>query len=250
MNPAARATATATVALLVAGTLPRGGPAFALAVLGWVAVVVVDAAVLAGRGGRRPLVPAAAVAAVGAPGVVLATGSMTWERVPLILAATVMATFVMALFTPRRHDATITVSVTLLIACITGLGGAGVLVMRSVSAGFRWTGGLLLLSVVPHAAATVAGHLRGTTAALPVRVVSGGAIGGALLLALNPPFGLIVTVVLTLVGLGAGSGAAVVTATLRGTTRDPRSRPSGPAILVAPLLAAPVAAFVALATSA
>ena len=248
----ARAAAAAVVGLLVVVTLPSGGSRFALAVLVWAAVVVADAAVLLGRGGQRPLVPATAVAALGVPGAVLLAGSMTWERVPLILAATVLSAFLLALITPRRHDVTTTISVTVLIACITGLGGAGLLVLRSVSAGFRWTAGLLLLSVLPHAAATVAGRLRGTPAALPVRVVCGGALAGALLLALNPPFGLIVTVALTVVGVGAGAGAAALTAALPGSAgaADPHRGLAALAVLIAPLLAAPVAAFVALATSA
>lgn len=245
-----RVAATAAVAVLVAATLPSGGRLFATAVLVWVGVALVAVAELLAAAGQRPLVPAAAVAALGVPLSVLVAGSTTWERLPLILAAMVLATFVIALVAPRHRDTTTTLSVTALAASVTGLGSAGVLVLRSASAGFRWTLGLLLLSVVPLVAAAVAARAGGVSVALPVRVVSAGAIGGALLLALDTPFGLIVTIVLTLVGLGAGWAAEALTVALPGASdRGGDERPVI-AALVAPLLAAPVAAFVALATSA
>lgn len=249
MTPA-RSAANVGVLVLAAVTLPTGGRMFAAAVLVWAVVVLIAVAELLARAGHRPVVPAAAVAALGVPGSVLVVGSTTWEQVPLILAAMVLVAFVLALIAPRRRDLTTTLSVTALAAAITGLGSAGMLVLRSASAGFRWTMGLLLLTVVPLVAATLAERSRDVSAALAVRVVSAGAIGGALLLALDTPFGVIVIIVLTALGLGAGWAAEALMAALTGAS-DKRGTSQSPvtAVLLAPLLAAPVAAFVALATS-
>lgn len=241
--------ATVAVAVLVTATLPTGGRLFAAAMLVWAGVVLVAVAELLGGARHRPLVPAAAVAALGVPVSVLVVGSTTWERLPLILAAMLLVAFVIALIAPRR-DVTTILSMTALAALLTGLGSAGVLVLRSASAGFRWTLGLLLLTAVPLAAAAVAERAGGVSTALPVRVVSAGAIGGALLLALDTPFGLVVTVVLTAVGLGAGWAAEALTVALPGASGRGVDQPPVLAALLAPLLAAPVAAFVALATSA
>lgn len=242
--------ATVAVAVLVTATLPAGGRLFAAAMLVWAGVVLVAVAELLAGARHRPLVPAAAVAALGVPVSVLVVGSTTWERLPLILAAMLLVAFVIALIAPRRRDVTTILSMTALAALLTGLGSAGVLVLRSASAGFRWTLGLLLLTAVPLAAAAVAERTGGVSTALPVRVVSAGAIGGALLLALDTPFGLVVTVVLTAVGLGAGWAAEALTVALPGASGRGVDQQPVLAALLAPLVAAPVAAFVALAASA
>lgn len=240
------------VGLAVAATLPGGGRMFAAAVLLWCAVMLVQLSDLLAAGGRRPVVPAAAVAALGAPIGLLLAGEQTWDRVPMLMAAMLLAAFVLALAAPRKTDVTLTLAATVLPAVLLGLGAAGVLVLRSAAAGFRWTVGLLLLTAAPVGVGAVAQRLAGAPAQTSARVVSAGAIGGALLLAADPPFGPVVTVVLTVVGLAAGWAAAAVTAVLvAAEAPDDGQRPRGVAALAtmtAPMVAAPIAAFLALAT--
>jgi hypothetical protein len=242
----ARAAAAGAAGAAVLVTLPGGGRWFAAAVLLWGGVVLLELAVT----GHRPLVPAAAVGGIGPPVGMLTVGQMTWDGLPLVMAAMLLAAFVLALVSPRRRDLTTTLAATVLPALVVGLGTAGVLVLRSATAGFRWTLGMVAAAAVP----VVLGALAGRSAAgaeHAVRVVSGGAIGGALLFGLSPPFGVVTAVVLAGAGLAAGWAATVLWEVIPGRSTGAAGAAGRAAVmtaLVAPLLAAPAAAFLAFAT--
>lgn len=244
---------TAAVAVAVVATLPAGGRVFAAAVLLWGGVLLVEVSELAGSGGRRPLVPAVAVAALGPPVGLLAAGEHTWDRMPMLMAWMLLAAFILALVGPRKVDVTVTLGATVLPALLLGFGTGGVLVLRSAGAGFRWTLGVLLLTAGPVVLGAVAEQIAGAAAQTPTRVVSAGAIGGAMLFGANAPFGVVVTLVLTAAGLGAGWAMGALTSALAGTgaaDEEQRSRQAALSALAAPLVAAPIAAFLAFATQA
>jgi hypothetical protein len=226
----------------LAAALPAGGRWFAAAVFVCAAAALVELTRLLGRTRQRPLVPGAAVAAVGVP-LALAGGAPSWDRVPLVIATALLASFGLALFV-RRDGRVVTLSTTVLAAVVVGLGAGGLLVLRSTTAGFRWTLGLLLLATVPEIAAAVAEAVHGAVKPAAARVVAAGAIAGALLMAANPPFDAIAVAAVTAVGLGGGWAAVQLTAAL-GAHRG------GAAVslpwLAGPLLAAAPVSFVALA---
>lgn len=247
MTAARRALAGAAgVAVLV--TLPAGGRVFATAVLVWGVAVLLEVSALLAARGQRPLLPASAVGAVGAPATLLAAGAASWEGVPLVMAFTVLGAFVLALAAPRKRDVTTVLGVTVLPALVVGLGTAGVLVLRAAAAGFRWTLGMIALAAVPALVGGAVSRFVDPSADTPARVVSAGAIGGALLLAMSPPLGIVTTVVLVGLGVAAGLAAAALVAVLpRGDHAHRWADGMVLTGLVAPLLAAPAVTFLALA---
>jgi hypothetical protein len=243
----ARFAAAGAAGAAVLVTLPGGGRWFAAAVLLWGGVVLLELAVA----GHRPLVPAAAVGGLGPPVGVLTMGQMTWDGVPMVMAAMLLAAFVLALVSARRRTITLTLGATVLPALVVGLGTAGVLVLRSATAGFRWTLGMVAVAAFPVVLGALAGRSAAAGTEPAVRVVSGGAVCGALLFGLSPPFGAVTAVVLAGVGLAAGWAATVLAAVIAGQDADvvpPGGRAAVLTALAAPLLAAPVAAFLAFAT--
>lgn len=244
---AARRAVAGAAGVGVLATLPAGGRAFATAVLVWGAAVLLEVAALLAVGGQRPLVPASAAGAVGAPAALLGAGAASWERLPLVMAFMVLGAFVLALAAPRKRDMTTVLGVTVLPALVVGLGTAGMLVLRTAAAGFRWTLGMIAVAVLPALVGGAVGRFADPAADTPARVISAGAIGGALLLAMSPPLGIVTTVVLVVLGVVAGLGAAALIAVLPGGAHQP-GWADGMVLtaLAAPLLAAPAVAFLAL----
>lgn len=243
----ARLGAGAAAALAVLATLPLGGRLFAGAVALWGAMVLLELVVRLGAVGQRPLLPASAVGALGAPLVATAAGASGWERLPLLMAMMLLAAFAVALVAPRKRHITSTLGATVLPGLLVGVGTAGMIVLRSATAGFRWTVGLLLVTALPVLLGALAARRsdRGTDGRVPV--VVGGAAGGALLLGLRPPFDPVTTAVLLAAGLGAGWAAVALAAVL--PPDDTRAeRVALLPVAAAPLIAAPVVAFLAFAT--
>lgn len=244
-RPVAAVAAGAAVLL----ALPAGGRAFAAAVLLWGAVTLLELTALLAAVAHRPLVPAAALG-LAMPIGVLTVGEPAWDRLPLLLALMLLAGFVLALVTPRKRQITSVLAATMLSGLAVGLGTAGVLVLRSAGAGFRWTVGVVAATALPVLLAAAARRFGAGAADGAVRVVTGGAVGGALLFALNPPFGIVTTPLLVIGGVAAGWAAAALVAMPGHAGGRPAQQAVALSALTAPLLAAPAAAFLALATQA
>ena len=241
------AAAAAAIALVV--TLPTGARTFAAAVALLGAVVLLEVAARLAGVGQRPLVPAAAVGAVGAPLAVAAAGASGWERLPLLMALMLLAAFGVALVAPRKRQITRTLGATVLPGLLVGMGAAGLVVLRSATAGFRWTVGLLLMTALPVLLGALAARVEDRGADVPVRMVAAGAVGGALLLGLRPPFDVVTSALLLCAGVGGAWAATALTAAVR-DDREGAQWASDAVLrtLTAPLIAGPVVAFVAFAT--
>lgn len=203
--PVAAATGTATVIALVAGPRP-----FAILVVILAALLLVDLSSVLGSAGPRPVVPAAAVPAVGLPALVALRPEQGWTATPDLVAGGVLAAFLAMLVFGRRHDVTDVLGATALAGLVVGLGAGGLLLLRSLPDGFRWVLGVVLVVVVVEVARQVATARMEATPAAGATVAAAFVTGGLLLAAGDPPFTLASTAGVTAVALVATAAAGLV----------------------------------------
>lgn len=171
--------APVTGALAVAG-LVLGDEAFTWLVLVATTIAVVDLSVVMGRTGTRPILPAALVAALGAPLTVVAgEGDQTVaaaDGIADVVAIAVLLAFTLVLASGRRRSLVPALGVTLTVGLLTGAGSAAVLLLHGLSEGTRWVTTLLLTIAVVSATGLVVRVLQQRAAArAPSAVGSSGA---------------------------------------------------------------------------
>ena len=234
-------------------SVTRGGRPFAFAVLVAAAVALLHISAALDATGPRPIVAAAAVAGLGLPLRLLIDPSLRLETLPGFIAAMVLLAFVAAMIAGRRSDIARAISATFLCGLLVALGAGGLLLLREFRAGLRWTVALLLLILVPEAAAFVALRARGMslTAREAVRFVAAAAVGGALLALAGRPLTAGVTAALVAVCLAAMYAGALMHRVVRAESAA-ADQAAGLALrpTVALLLAAPLVFLLASATQA
>lgn len=242
----------AALALLVA-TVAGGGRGFGVAVIAAAAVALWQLSEALDATGPRPVVAAAAVAGLGAPLRVVLDRRAGLDAIPGLVAAMLLTGFLVVMIAGRRQDVARTMSGTLLAGLLVGLGAAGLLLLRASAAGARWTVGLLLLVVLPEAVAVAARRWRelSTTAAEAARLVTAGAVGGALIAAAGSPLTPAVTAGMVAVSMAALYAAALLhRVVLAESAAADRVTSSALRPIVAVLLAAPVVFLLATAVQA
>lgn len=244
--------ATAIAAVLVVAALPAGDRWFGRAVVVLAAVALVEVGRLLAAIGHRPVLPAAAVAGLGAPLALTLNRAPTWDLVPGVVAGMLLGAFLVLLVGPRSRHVGATMGATVLSGLVVALGAGGLVLLRFTGAGFRWTLGLLLLCLVPDAAATVSQRLRPSAPPAAARIVTAGAIVGALVMAAAPPFGLVAAAALAVTASAAGMASAALVAAVVADQRiagaaAPLGVTIGLRLIATTLFAAPVASFLALA---
>lgn len=200
------------VLLLLVASVGGGGRPFGFAVLVAAAVALLHVSEALDATGPRPILAAAAVAGLGVPLWLLVDRDARLEIVPPFIAAMVLATFLLSMLVGRRSDLTRVVSATFLSGLLVAMGAGGLALLRESRAGARWTVALLLLILLPEAAAVVALRLRGMslTAREAVRFVTAAAVGGALLAIAGRPLTPGVTAAMVAVALAAMYAAALL----------------------------------------
>lgn len=240
------------VALLLL-SVTRGGRPFAFAVLVAAAVALLHISAALDATGPRPIVAAAAVGALGVPLRLLVDPNLRLDTLPGFIVAMVLTAFVAAMIAGRRSDIARAISATFVCGLLVALGAGGLLLLRESRAGLRWTVALLLLILVPEAAAFVALRARGMTltAREAVRFVAAAAVGGALLAIAGRPLTPGRTAALVAVCLAAMYAGALVHRVVRAESAA-ADQAAGLALrpTVALLLAAPLVFFLATATQA
>jgi len=201
---------------------------------GLVVVVVglgslVDLHVTLGAAGLRTLLPTAVPLAIGPALLLMFAPSVAGPWLPGLIALDVMATFLLALASPRRHDTAWIVGSTLLAGLLVGLGTAALLLYAAESA-VRLVAALALIALADTAANLVA---RGPSASAVRRVLVVAAVATAAAAAVwvltgRPPAAVPIGLAL------AATVAAVASVRLRSVLRrspDPSAAPR-PALLI------------------
>lgn len=198
--------------VLLFASVARGGRPFAFAVLVAAAVALLQFSTALDATGPRPIVVAAAVAGIGVPLRLLLDPPARLDIVPPLVAGMVLAAFVLSMISGRRADIGRALSATFVAGLLVALGGAGLVLLRDSRAGLRWTLALLLLILIPEAAAFVAARVQ--TMSLParegVRFVAAAAVGGGLLAVSGRPLTPAVTVGMVAICLAAMYAAALL----------------------------------------
>ena len=142
---------------------------------GLVVVVVglgslVDLHVTLGAAGLRTVLPTAVPLAVGPALLLMFLPSVAVAWLPGLIALDVMATFLLALASPRRHDTAWIVGSTLLAGLLVGLGTAALLLLYDAVSAVQLAGALMLIALADTAANLVARRSSGWPS--PARVVA------------------------------------------------------------------------------
>lgn len=233
----ARLAVGCVLAVAAAVAMAAGARPFGVLVALLAAAILVEVSAMMGRDGARPVLPAAAIPALGLPLAAAFAPEGTWERLPVFLVGMLLAGFVLLLVGGRRHRVTEALAGTCLAGTVIGLGAGSLVLLRVVPGGFAWVLATLLLAAVPAAVMWAARELAGQPAriAAAAAVVAVGIVAGVLIAvydaALSP------TVIVGLAAIGWAAGVLGRALQLRGAE---------PAGLLLPLLggcllAAPVA---------
>ena len=234
-------------------TLGAGGRVFGWAVVVAAAIALWQLSEALDATGPRPILAAAAVAGVGTPLRLVLDRRVGLDVIPTMVAAMLLTAFVLVMVTGRRHDVARIVAATAVSGLMVGLGGGGLVLLRSSTAGVRWTLGLLLLVVAPEAVAVAARRLKtlSTTAAEASRFITAGAVGGGLIAAAGRPLTPLVTAGMVAVSLGTMYAAALLHRVLLAeSAAADRATSSALRPVVAVLLAGPVVFLLATAVQA
>ena len=256
-----RAALAALAGALVLAGLPAGGNLFEAGVLVLAVLTLTEMALALAGAGQRMVVPGAAIPALGGPLWFATARGAGWDAVPAAMAAGVIGTFVLTMLVPRSRTITAVVGTTLFAGLLVGMGCVALLLLRGQEAGFHWVLALLLLTWSPQVAAEVA-RLAGlpATGVHGARVVTCGAIAGALVAVADPPLSVVPSLALSAVALLAvwaadalGRGVALEASSLRPSGRDAGGALPGLTVLpwlLAPLVAAPGTGFLVMAAQA
>lgn len=264
--------ASAVLALVCLVALIAGRGVFAGVIMVVAAATLIDLNGILARAQARPVVPAAALAAVGAPVVVLVSEpGRGWPRLPAVMAASMLAAFLFVLIFGRRSGAVRGVAATLAVGATAGLAAASLLLLHDLPEGFRLVLGLGALVLIAETATPAFRFVRRVTdRGRPERIWEGGeeqptdqlelpsVIVGvavvAILLAFvaAPPFSPMFAAALAVVAFIAAVGGRHLSTGLAleaGVSRDPESLTLGDGLLLSVTaalgLAAPVAYVVA-----
>lgn len=190
--------------------LAVGPTAFAVAMVGFSVVLLVDLADALATTGPRPVTLAAAIPGIGLPAAIAIQPGIGWEAVPDFVAGGVLTAFVAVLIFGRRRGVTAALGATALAGVVVGLGASGVLLLRSLPDGVHWIVGVVLLVAVVNSvrgyAAIRAKPIPAGAATVAVALLG----AGALLLAAAPPFTLASATGVAAVALLAGASAGLL----------------------------------------
>ena len=204
----ARLAAGGGLAVLATVTLPAGLGPFGLLVALLAAVVLVELSDTLGRGGARPVLPAAAIPALGVPLAAILAPDGAWEWLPVFLAGMLLAGFAL-LLAGRRDRVTEALAATCLAGTVIGLGAGSLVLLRALPGGYAWALATVLLTVVPATVVWTARELTGqpSRVARAAGLVAVGVIGGVLIAVYDPLLPPAVVIGLAVIGW-ATSGLA------------------------------------------
>jgi hypothetical protein len=197
------------LAIAVLATVAVGKGPFGILVMLLAAAALVELASVLGRDGARPVLPAAAIPALGLPLAAIVGSDETWERLPAFLAAMLAAGFVLLLVGGRRSRVTETLAGTCLAGTVIGLGAGSLVLLRALPGGFALALATLLLTAVPAAAGWAAREL----AAQPPRTVHAAelvaiaVVAGGLVAVFGAPLSPVVIAGVAAIGWGAAAAA-------------------------------------------
>lgn len=209
-----------------------------------------DLARLMTRAVARPLLPAAALSAAVLPVLAAVVGAPAWGSVPSLAAATLLLSFLLVLVAGRRVGVIEALSATLLAGILPGLGGASLVLLGDLDAGFRWvvaTVGVTAVAVLGVGAVRWLRPRPPLVAELAAPLAAATAAAAGLTAVLGPPLALVPAARIVL----AGAVGAVAVARLVALLRDEEGAARGPArgrsftSVAALLLAAPVVHVIA-----
>ena len=226
--------AAAAAGVAVAVTVPFGGRPFAIAVTFAAGVVLLVLSTFVDRAGPRPVVAGAAIAAVGAPLRLVIDLRGGLGVVPALVCAMLLATFLLLILTGGRKSLVDAVGATLLVGTLVGLGAGSLVLLRNGERGFRWALAAVALPVAAELAGSVARRVRPDVAAAPLTgaVVAVASVTGALLMAANPPFTVVVALIVGALGCAAVAGARALLPALAGEDAAPATVIAAVAVLI------------------
>ena len=225
----ARLAVGGVLAVAAAVTVSAGTRPFGVLVALLAAVLLVELSDILGRDGARPVLPAAAIPALGLPLTAVVTPDGTWERLPVFLAGMLLAGFALLLVGGRRRRVTEALAGTCLAGTVIGLGAGSLVLLRALPGGFAWALATLLLTAIPAAVVWTARELVGQPARITAAaaLVAVGIVAGVLIAVYDPALSPTVIVGLAVIGWAAD----VLARPLR-----PRGAEPGSAGLLLPLL--------------
>ncbi|HSK95837.1 MAG TPA: MoaD/ThiS family protein [Euzebyales bacterium] len=180
--------------------------------------------------GLRTVLPTAVALAIGPALLLMFLPSVASAWLPGLIALVVMSTFLLALASPRRHDAAWVVGSTLLAGLLVGLGTAALLLLYDAVTAVQLAGALTLIALADTAANLVARRSSGSPSRarviVPAAVAAVAAVVVWVLAGRPTP---IVPVGLAL----AATVAAVASVRLRAVLQRPNATPTRrPALLI------------------
>ena len=233
---ALRTPAQLAALVLLAVALPLGGRWFgAVLVLVAAAALVAFSAVLSAVG-PRPVVAAAAIAAVGTPLRLLVDPAARLGAVPAMAAGMLLSAYLLTIVSGRRSQIATAMGATAFCGLLIGSGAGGAAALRGIDNGFRWALCLLVLTVLPEAVGLIARRLRPAQSGFDdgARAVAMAAGAGALLMAANPPFAPAIAAAVLAVCAVAAFAAGAFAKTLPDATGGELLRPFAGLLLAAP----------------
>lgn len=247
LDPLLTAAAVSGLAGVAVVALLAGPQALAAATVAASVATLLELSVLFRRAGDRPVLLAALLPAVAMPLAALRDPTEAWERIPVLVALTVLAAFVLLVVSRRRRRVTAALAATCVAGVTVGVGATCLVLLRARPEGLRWCLSLVLLLALPVVAGSVAEAVVGRGAVtLATRVIVLGAVAGALAAAFDPPVGVPAAAVLAVVAAVATPAARVLAGPEAVAVRRPRV--GGGAVVTgcgAGLLAAPGAYLLA-----
>lgn len=162
--------------LLVAVAAVFGGRLFLVAVLLMAVVALFEMSAVLSATGPRPVVVAAAVAALGTPVRAAMSEADGLGVLPPLVVAMLLLAFVAMILAGRRSSATAALGATAVCGLLIGLGAGSLILLERLDGGWRWVIGLVALVAVAELAVALRARrplpgspsLRSTVAVLAV----------------------------------------------------------------------------------
>lgn len=134
--------------LLVAVAAPFGGRLFLVAVLLLAVVALFEISAALSATGPRPVVAAAALAALGTPVRAAMPDADGLAVLPPVVVTMLLLAFVLMILTGRRSSTTAALGATAVCGLLVGLGAGSLILLEGIDAGWRWVVGLVALVAV------------------------------------------------------------------------------------------------------
>lgn len=258
----------ALIAAVGVAALLVGARALAGVVVVVAALALVDASLLLGRAGARPVLLAALLPGLVLPVVAAMDPAEGWARAPVTFAGALVLGFALLIVFGRRRGAVAGLGATMAVSLLVGLGAASLVLLRALPDGFRWVVALAVLVLAADGAGPLLALTRRGSAgvgagedpaeqdlAVPLDAVLPGllavvVLGGLVLYVLAPPLTWMVVALLGAVALIAALGgdylqrALTLEAGVRVGTGSVRLGRGGIFALVDAILIAAPAAYV------